>query len=104
MVDDILTAQCPKCNTETQIHSDWIGKEGECPSCGIVFKIEKTISSTDIHMVNHNHCSSQKSALHNVKSVKYNNTKIILLKYLFICSLILLPIAGIYLFNRLELS
>lgn len=39
-------AKCPLCNGEFQAEEEWIGQNGECPSCGKEIKIERIIVNT----------------------------------------------------------
>ena len=34
-----FTAKCPKCGSGFEADTDWIGQEGECPSCGAVITV-----------------------------------------------------------------
>jgi DNA-directed RNA polymerase subunit M/transcription elongation factor TFIIS len=38
-----FTAKCPKCGTGFEAETEWIGQEGECPSCGTTIKIQQIV-------------------------------------------------------------
>jgi len=43
----MFQATCPKCGNGFEAQEEWVGQDGECPSCGSTIRIEKVESKPD---------------------------------------------------------